>query len=145
MIICSWIRILQCWGPPTRAGLGGDWLACLPLSCSPHIKFACEERRAEASTEHGAGHGHCRGMFRHQPQPNQHPPHLTCSQMWGEQWKHNYFVWSGPVPHIYISAEGRRVKMHKHNSHSDFIPWVLSTISDVVYHFVLLWWLEWNG
>ena len=69
MIVCSWIRILQCWGPPTRAGLGGDWLACLPLSCSPHIKFACEERRAE----HGAGHGHCHGMFRHQPQPPAQP------------------------------------------------------------------------
>ena len=33
--------------------------------------------------------------------------------------------------------------MHKHNSHSDFIPGVRSMISDVVYHFVLLWWLEW--
>ena len=144
MIICSWIRILQCWGPPhpTRAGLGGDWLACLPLSCSPHIKFACEERRAEASTEHGAGHGHCRGMFATSPAPAQPAPasfNMLSNVRRAVETQLFCLKWSCS-PYL-----GRRVKMHKHNSHSDFIPWVLSTISDVVYHFVLLWWLEWNG
>ena len=114
------------------------------LAWSPaHQTLNLHVKSAELSTEHGAGHGHCRGMFRHQPRLAPASFNMLSNVRRAESCGNTIILFEVVLLPTSTAAEGRREKIHKHNSHSDFIPGVRSMISDVVYHFV--YYGVWNG
>ena len=88
------------------------------LASPAHQTLNLHVKSAELSTEHGAGHGHCRGMFRHQPRPAPASFNMLSNVRRAESCGNTIILFEVVLlpTSISTSAEGRRVKMHKHNT-----------------------------